>query len=87
MAKSKTGEPWIWLQNTEEDGQAECGCTMIRDWDGDPAFFPCPLHDAAPRLLRACKAAEDLLSELADGGAENPELDILKAAIAKAEGK
>lgn len=42
---------------------------------------------AAPELLAALKACEDLLAEFAAGGAENPELDIARAAIAKAEGR
>lgn len=38
-------------------------------------------------LLAALVQCEDLLSELADGGAENPELEIARAAIAKAKGE
>ena len=41
----------------------------------------------APDLLAAAIAAEDLLAELEDGGAENPELEYLRAAIAKAKGE
>lgn len=41
---------------------------------------------AAPDLLAALVECEDLLAELADGGAENPELEIARAAIAKARG-
>ena len=35
-------------------------------------------------LLSALKACEDLLTELEQGGAENPELQIARDAIAKA---
>jgi hypothetical protein len=36
-------------------------------------------------LLNACKNAENLLAELETGGADNPELEILRAAIKSAE--
>ena len=42
---------------------------------------------AAPDLLAALIECEDLLAELATGGAENPELEIVRAAIAKATGQ
>ncbi len=35
-------------------------------------------------LLDALVKCEDLLAELEDGGAENPELEIARAAIARA---
>ena len=37
-------------------------------------------------LLAALIECEDLLAELATGGAENPELEMVRAAIAKATG-
>ena len=40
---------------------------------------------AARAMLAALKEAEDLLADLADGGAENPELETIRAAIAQAE--
>lgn len=42
---------------------------------------------AAPELLAALWECANLLAELQAGGAENPELDIARAAIAKAEGE
>ncbi len=39
---------------------------------------------AAPDLLAALTDCENLLAELATGGAENPELETARAAIAKA---
>jgi hypothetical protein len=41
---------------------------------------------AAPDMLESLIACEDLLSELEDGGAANPELTLARAAIAKATG-
>lgn len=42
---------------------------------------------AAPDLLAASEQAAALLKELAHDGAENPELEILRKAIAKAKGE
>ena len=52
----------------------------------DNAEANATLIAAAPELLDACIAAEDLLRELETGGAENPELQLLQKAIAKAKG-
>lgn len=42
-----------------------CGCglrtvhTALSGWDGDTEIVRCPLHDAAPVLLAACRKAKD----------------------------
>ena len=37
--------PFIWLNEDEEEGRADCGCTLIRDYEGGgPAFIMCPRH-------------------------------------------
>ena len=41
---------------------------------------------SAPDLLAALIECEDLLAELATGGAENPELEMVRAAISRATG-
>jgi len=56
-------EPNIWLQDDEPEGQADCGCILQAEYDGaddiadgaagNPAYFQCPLHAAAPELLAA----------------------------------
>lgn len=44
--------PYIWLQENEASGQADCGCRLEARMDG-PAFWLCPMHKAAPELLKA----------------------------------
>ena len=41
---------------------------------------------SAPDLLAALIECEDLLADLATGGAENPELEMVRAAISRATG-
>ena len=44
---------YIWLQDEEEDGRAECGCHLIASQeDSGPAIHLCPMHSAAPNMLR-----------------------------------
>lgn len=42
-------EPWIWLQEDEQEGHADCGCTLSLD-DGAKLNF-CTMHAAAEELL------------------------------------
>ena len=49
--------PYIWLQEDEEIGRAACGCEL-RNLSEGPAVWFCPLHEAAPNLLRASKLAK-----------------------------
>jgi len=53
-------EPYIWLQENEEGGRAVCGCEL-RTGSTGPSLWFCPLHNAAPKLLRACKLAKEAL--------------------------
>jgi len=59
-------------------------------WTGTPerakpeARANARLIAAAPRLLAALMACEELLAELERGGAENPELHLAREAIAAA---
>jgi len=61
-------EPYIWLQDDETQGRADCGCTLNADgWKGDEAgaaLFLCPLHEAAADLLGACKAQQKAIDVL-----------------------
>lgn len=51
--------PDLWLEGSEHEvvALAPCGCKLIRDHldSGDPAFYYCSLHNAAPDLLQVCK--------------------------------
>lgn len=68
-------EPYIWLQDQEKYGKADCGCELVGEWNGSgAALLFCPLHTAAPDLLKACKAARkhwgrlhDIISDLVEG--------------------
>ena len=38
-------EPWIWLNDGEAVGKADCGCELHRDYKGmGPAVFVCAFH-------------------------------------------
>ena len=84
--------PWIWLQDTEDYGKADCGCELFQSHEGSgAAVLLCPLHDAAPALLAALAR---LLDEsqgpdwdyfLCSGQVEHVLIQA-RAAIAKAKG-
>lgn len=44
---------WIWLNDKEDVGVGDCGCTLYRNHEssGDPAVILCPLHAGADELL------------------------------------
>ena len=46
--------PYIWLQEHELSGKADCGCVLRNESQG-PALWLCPMHSAAQDLLRICK--------------------------------
>lgn len=47
-------EPFIWLQPYEQEGDADCGCRLLRnDETESPSFTLCALHAAAPDLMTA----------------------------------
>ncbi len=59
-----TPGPWIWLQDSEDSGKADCGCELFQSHQGShAAFFLCRAHDAAPDLLAACQAALSLFTD------------------------
>ncbi len=79
---------YIWLQDDEEEGSAECGCTVYRAHKGSgPALILCPLHAAAPDLLAALKSIRQACKW--QGGVtykvKDADLEVVRAAIAKAE--
>jgi len=90
-------EPYIWLNEEEVDGLADCGCSLNRDYKSsdNPAVFLCPLHEAAGKLL---EAAKEMISQFIGEGesikmpvmsalAIQPSILKLKEAISKSEGK
>lgn len=44
--------PYIWLQENELSGRAVCGCELGNS-SGGSAVWLCPIHEAAPELLKA----------------------------------
>lgn len=47
-------EPYIWLQDEEDSGMADCGCMLVLSpLSSGPAFHFCTMHAAAPELLEA----------------------------------
>jgi len=92
MAKHTSGPYW-----RDDDGfiAAGSGDTYVtladfdcsNDIDIDEREANKDLFIAAPELLEACKEAHSLIHDLNQGGANNPEEDILARAIAHAEGK
>lgn len=73
--------PDIWLQEDELYGAAKCGCTLdsVGPVGAGPAFRFCSLHAAAQELLEAAKLALKYCQPKTG--------KMLKAAIARAEGK
>ena len=55
IMRNPTGsEPYIWLQEDESEGSADCGCRLVADLDGrGAAMFLCPMHESAPGMLKA----------------------------------
>lgn len=57
--KTKKQKPDIWLRENESTGKFDkCACRLEAEYreprdNGTPAFFMCPLHAAAPKLLAA----------------------------------
>jgi|GEM_PF-4658648 len=86
--------PYIRLQEDEERGRATCGCEL-RNLNGGPALWLCPLHEAAEKLLQVCKLAKwalDLNDQFGDEidrrhAVEEKAWHLLSQAIWDAEGK
>lgn len=55
--------PFIHLQENESQGRASCGCLLTHDEEGNPLYFECPLHAAAPDLLKALEQVAHFLEE------------------------
>lgn len=72
---------------------AICGCSIAPNDEGAGNGYeltPCALHGAAPELLVACKAAQEHLRNERQNKVTHPiglcpTLDLVDAAIAKAE--
>ena len=54
-----TGDaPHIWLQEDESEGVAKCGCRLVNNLHGGgAAVFLCPMHAAAPVMLKTLARA------------------------------
>lgn len=59
-------EPFIWLQEDETEGAADCGCRVIDDDQGVRVIL-CPLHQAAPRMIPAFKEIADTAALISTG--------------------
>ena len=78
--------PYIWLNDSEHEGVAVCGCRLYyrKDHDGNVAFDFCPTHAAAPDLLKALEATQIALSynPESDDLSTEEEIDAIKAILA-----
>lgn len=87
------GRAYLWMQEGEPNALAECGCTMVRDRDGSPCFWFCPLHAASPDLLAAAEEAERQFGEVVDTNLRplpdgfQAAWHVVRAAIRKARGE
>jgi hypothetical protein len=78
-----TARPWIWLQDSEREGAADCGCRLVAEHDGSgPALFACDGHGSHASLLSERDAALARCAELEQAlrdvlsygwGCDNPE--------------
>lgn len=57
------GVPFILLQEDEYEGSADCGCNIFHI-EGCPALNLCPLHEAAPDLLKLIIQTKELLEKM-----------------------
>ena len=59
MQGTRGNAPYIWPQEDESEGTAKCGCRLVSDLHGrGAAVFLCPMHDAAPGMLRTLTRPE-----------------------------
>ena len=80
MSKQK---PYIWLQEHEYAGKADCGCELRNQAKG-PALWLCPMHSAAQDLLRVVKRMNVWVKKTKMAGSEGISKKAEKI-IAKAE--
>lgn len=73
---------YIWLQEGEAEGQAACGCRLVRSWDdGNPAFIMCARHLYADQVLAALEnLVERSLIKDADGDQVAKVLEVIAVA-------
>lgn len=82
-------EPYIALQEEEDEGTATCGCRLVADagdtYSVGAAFYQCQTHAAAPAMLAALAAVHDAL--LLGGGIDADDRALVDDAIAEARGQ
>ncbi len=87
LKRAREARPYIWLQDGEAEGRADCGCVLVHRGGSTTAmFYQCPLHAAAPKLLEYLKEAhqdEVTHRHYGDGRKGCSYCDV----IAQAEGK
>jgi len=79
-------KPYLWLQENEQAGHADCGCILYDNYGGRGAAISfCPLHEAAGELLEALQQCSGFIDTTRpkDGAAY---VAMAETAIAKAEG-
>jgi len=87
--------PYIWLQEHEQSGQADCGCKLKVGTTGAALWF-CSIHETAPELLEALRAIKARINGEWDHPALTKQgplnsitpqdiLEIAEKAIAKAD--
>lgn len=94
-----THTPWLWLQEDETEGAAQCGCNLVREpydseYETGPAFYICRVHEAATELLEALEAMSvqymafiDQCCDEAGKAWHNRRLAAAREVIAKARGR
>jgi len=60
-------EPFIWLQEDEMRGAAECGCRVSNEDGCGVRVDLCPLHAAAPKMLAAVREIAQTAPLVASG--------------------
>jgi hypothetical protein len=56
LPKVITETPYIWLDDGEAEGTAECGCRLVQEQGtSGSAIFLCPVHREAPDLFAAAE--------------------------------
>ena len=64
-------EPFIWLQEDEVEGTADCGCRVTDSNGQGVQVHLCALHGAAPQMLAAAREIAETATLVATGTVES----------------
>lgn len=74
---------YIYLQEGEGHGAAECGCRIALNFTGSPMFFQCPMHTRAPEYAAALHFISATVEVMREEGSLSP---FIKALVGLIEG-